>query len=350
MKIELDIDSTALGDSGCIRKLFMTVAGSVVENRVVGGFKELPSASIIYGVAVHKFIDTMYKTGGHYPTARKDAELAFNVPKRAPSANQGHLGDPTHMITTCYNLWTNKIEEEYDFGVIKVPIKCYHCKGTGTVQGGNNDGKQCDKCGGCGIVKGPATEITFKLPFYEDDVVKINLCGTIDRVGQYKGGCFAIRDWKTSSQFKQDKYLSSYEMNRQLRIYTLACKMMAAKEPDSILGRIGATRMGANIDAIFIKPKANDNQYGSTEVFTYDDNDLLEVKAMIFDQCRQLSIAARVGKWNEIPRTGLINGTCDGKWGKCKFWNVCKNPHNVGEMLLARDFKRKLYNPLAFNE
>lgn len=344
-KIEINIDATSLGSASCIRKFFWTTIGSITDNQIDGGFRSLFGAAAMYGVAVHKFVDTMFKTGGYGFAANKDMLEAFHNPKLPAGERQQYLEDEKHLQTTAWNLWNDKITEESSYEVLSIPTKCYWCHGAG-----------CEKCKMEGIKEGPASELTFRIKFYEDPFLRIFLCGTIDNLGKFNNGCYAIRDFKTTSSHKQDEFISNFEMSRQLRIYVLATKLMSRLEPDSILGRVGATNVGAFIDAIFIKPKANDNEYKRSNVFQYSQEEMTEFESQLQDFCEYLA-AVVVDKLSfngdlfyGLPKQGLLNGSCIAGWGKCHFWNVCKNPENIGKLLLERDFKRRQYNPLNFNE
>jgi hypothetical protein len=314
--IDINIDSTALGSASCILRLKRTIIGEIIDGSIdpLGAYKSIPSASIIYGVAVHKFTDVMFKTGD-FPLAREAARKAFSVTKFPPGKNQQHLGDERHLITTCYNLWTEYIEKESTYDIVQLPT-------------------------------GPATELTFRVLFYEDAFVRIWLCGTIDSIGKFKNGCFAIRDWKTTSMWDKDKYIKQYRLSRQLRIYTLACKLEAAKNPDSTLGRIGSTNMGAFIDAIFVRSKANENEYVRSDVYQYSEDDLGKFSNTLKQLCGKLSWHVQCNDW---PKEGILNGTCEGKY-ECPFWNVCSVNDSVGSVLLARDFKRKNFDPLKYQD
>ena len=306
-KLEIKIDSTVLGRSGCILNLH----NSCVEGYVVRAL----GASMVYGIAVHKFVDVMYQTGGMYPIAIKAAlELFERLPKTLEFKSEW-LCDPLHMRTTCHRLWTTYIEEEKNFEVLFLGNK-------------------------------PATEQTFNFIYYEDDDLIVRLCGTIDSIGQFKGGCFAIRDWKTTSFWDKKKYMKQYELSRQLRIYTLACKLMTQREPESTLGKIGATKMGAFIDAVLLKKEANEVEFVRSDVHQYSDEELSAFQLTLDDQCRKLSVAIKTGY---IPKEGIVNGSCITPYGLCDFWNVCKSSKNVGEVLLARDFKKREFNPLEYN-
>jgi hypothetical protein len=349
-KLEINFDSTSMGAASCTKNFFLTTIGSIENNKIVGGYKSLTGAAAMYGVAVHKFVDTMYKTNGYGHAANKDMLAVFNLPKDAPPKGKDYLVDEKHLQTTAWNLWNDRIVTESVFDVLQIPIECYWCGG----KGGKTDRVDmlsiqtpCDKCNGTGMRSGPATEITFKIPVYEDEFCMMNLCGTIDTVGQFRNGCFAIRDWKTTSSFQTESFMTNFELSRQLRFYTLACKLMTKNNPESILGRVGATNMGAFIDAIFLNKKANDNEYVRSDVFTYSDDHMGTFHSMLMAFCEKFS---KNVKENNTQPEGIINGACTAGYPRCRFWNICKSNPTVAGVLLSRDFTRKLYNPLSFNE
>lgn len=341
-QLELSIDSTALGSSGCILNFSRTIIGEVTEPEV-GAYKSLPNAAMIYGVAVHKFIDVCYKTDGHFPSARKEATAIFNLPKTIDK-KKGWIQDERHMLTTCYNLWTMNVLEEPSFEVLAITQKCWWCKG---ILKSLDNSEVCSHCKGTGLMEGPATELTFHIPIFEDEVIKVYLDGTIDRVGKFKGGCFAILDWKTTSSWNPVEYLSTYELSRQLRIYTLACKLTTRNNPESTLGKIGATKMGAAIDGVFLKANANDNEYCRGSVFQFPDHEMEAFRKTIIQYCEKVAFHV---EHNYFPKEGILNGSCDGKWGKCRFWNVCKTHDPISSILLKRDFTRLKFDPLNYND
>jgi len=306
MKQIINLSSTALGKSGCILNLYRTV---------VAGYKEVAQSSrIVYGEAVHKYIDTMYKTNGDFLEARKRAVAEFNKPK-IDDRKSMHMSDERHMLTTCLTLWTGWIADDSTFELLMIGDK-------------------------------PATEVTFSIPFYEDAIIQVNLCGTIDSIGKIKNGCYCIRDWKTTSAWDNVGYFKQYELSRQLRNYVLATRLMARIAPESTLGKLGATQLGCVIDAVFLKPDANGTLIKRSEVYMFKDSDLLEFEEGLKDTCSRLSAHIQL---NHFPRQGIINGSCEGKWGKCSFWNVCKSDTSVAEVLLKRDFKQTTFNPLDYN-
>ena len=318
-KTIINIDSTSLGKSSCILNFYRTVVGSInpETNQSEGGYREKAmNPSMVYGIGLHKFIDVMYKTKGHIPTARTEANKLFNEIPKYNDEKKLWLSDIKHFQVTCYNVWTEYVETDSEFQVIEM------------------DGQA-------------ATEKTFAIKYWEDDYTIIYLCGTIDTIGKIAGGCYCIRDWKSTSAWDNVGYFKQYELSRQLRIYTLALKLMAEREPESVLGKIGAQQTGACIDAVFLKSSPAETVYKRSEIYVYKQKDLDAFRATLDETCLKLSGAVRTGY---IPKEGIINGSCDGKWGKCSFWNCCAKDDNIAEILLDRDFKRVLYNPLAFNE
>ena len=316
-QLEINIDSSVLAASGCIKHLILRTIGTIDEQGVPsGGYKEHQTGiKLAYGICVHKFIDVMYKTGGNYPEAAKACLDMFHSLNIIHDKRSTHLSDTKHLLTTCYGVWAF-VEDDKEFDVMMLGDK-------------------------------PATEITFSLPYYENEFVKINLCGTIDRIGKIRGGCYCIRDWKTTSSWDNNGYFKSYELSKQLRIYTLACKLMARLHPESVLGQIGTTNMGAMIDGIFIKPLANSNVIKSSIVFQYKDSDLDAFEKTLKAKCNEISDAVRD---NYFPKQGILNGSCEQRYGKCQFWNVCAADSSVEKILLGRDFVKHTFNPLKYNE
>lgn len=316
-KLEINLSASALSHAGCVLNFFRTVVGTVSPEtgQSEGGYKELAMASrMVYGVAGHKFIDTCYQTGGNIPEAVKAAKIAFALPKFDDKRCM-HLSDERHMITVSMMLWTGFCQDDSSYELLMFNDK-------------------------------PASEQTFKIKFYEDDIAIYYLCGTLDKLGQFKGGCFAIGDWKFTSSWDRKKYFKQYELSRPLRVYALACKLMSQIEPNSTLGKIGATRVGAFIDAIFLKPSANDMEVERSVVHQFEDKELKDFQEGITNYCKKIS---RHIKENYFPKEGIVRNGCDGKWGLCSFWNVCKSSDNVAAVLLARDFKRVMFTPEDYN-
>lgn len=341
-KIVLRINASSLKLSRCMLAWHRTV---------VQGYREpMFGAAMIYGSAIHKFIDTMFKTDGRMDLARDAALKTFNVPK-IDNRRSRHLSDATHMITSCLLLWEDYIQKDQEFSVVKLNTKCWWCGGEGwLVFNSTPDSRDiCSHCKGSKTLLQPATEVTFSIPYYEDAKIVVFLEGTVDRIGKIKNGCYAIGDYKTTSTADSEVFLEPYEMSSQLRFYVLSLKLMAKLYPDSILGQIGATRVGAFVDGVFIRPKCSENSYARSAVFQFPEDDMAEYQVQLYSAINRL-INAVLGSTYQC-REGILNGSCEQKYHKCAFWNVCKASNKqIAEVLLKRDFVQKEYQPLHHND
>lgn len=314
-QIELNLSSSALRHSGCIKALDLVVHH---------GYKEKTmSSKMRYGVGVHKFIQIMYLTGGHIPTAREEAVKTFISIPEEPDRKAPHLSDANHMHSVALWTWEMMVKTEPDFEILQLT---------------DTDGSSK-----------PAVEVNYSLPFFEDKNVRINWCGTLDRIGKLQNGIWLLPDWKSTSSWNQKEYFIQYEMAKAPRGYILALHMMAERYPDSILGQIGKQTLGVRFDAIFIKPAINEVQFARSDVYKFmpDDERIREFRVMLEDKCREISLAVQTGYF---PRQGVLNGSCEHKYGRCLFWNSCKLGGPAEQFMLKRDFEQKVFNPLSYND
>src|SRR5271169_4919163 len=113
-QIEINLDSTALGSSACILNLIKTLIGELPDDSspepIVGAYREKAmNIELLYGICVHAFIDTMFKTSGHYPTAQKKAKELFTTIPHNPNPKKLWMSDHKHLWITCQQTWTDYI-------------------------------------------------------------------------------------------------------------------------------------------------------------------------------------------------------------------------------------------------
>jgi hypothetical protein len=350
-KIVIRVNASSLKESTCITRW---------TNTIIHGYHGCASsAAAVYGTALHKYIDTMFKTDGDMRRARDRMLETFRLPKVPAGKNSQHLEDERHLIPTAFNVWDDLVMKDTNYEVMKITSKCWWCGGVGrgdgtaeslSVELGNQILPPCEHCNGTGMKEQPATEVTFSIKFYEDAFCVIYLEGTADTLGKIKGGCYAIRDFKTTSQYKKDEYLRDYEMSPQLKFYTLAWRLMAEQFPDSLLGQTGATNTGVFIDGIFLKARIVDIEYQRSAVFIFTEDQIASFKRMLLSLCGRLSAAAVAIKTElALEPEGLLNGSCKGEWGKCQYWNACMAGSNY-QRVLDSTFKKKEYNPLKHQD
>jgi hypothetical protein len=304
--ITLHLSSTALGSLPCKLKLWRQVHLGLREKRM--------AARAVYGIAVHKFIDKMYKTANP-ALAVTEAKKAFALPK-IDDAKSPHFSDEGHMITTCFNLWTGFIQTDGAFEVLQLN----------------------------GVA---LTEQTFSFKIYEDDFLTVYFEGTLDKLGKFKGGVYAIGDWKTTSSWDPVNYFIQYELSRQLRSYRFATILESRIGTDSPLGMIGASKCGVFVDAIFLKPERNEMTVKRSSIIVYTDEQMRVFEVMLLSACKELSES--VQRNDHLLPEGTLNGACEGKWGKCAYWNLCKTPPEVSKILQERDFDIVPWNPQDYN-
>jgi hypothetical protein len=262
----------------------------------------------------------MYKTND-MKAARNEAHKLFDVQKK-DDQKKPFLSDFKHLVATCFDYWNEYILKDPTFDVLRLADNT------------------------------PATEATFRFKYRQYGTVTFWLCGTIDKIGKFHNGCYAVGDYKTTNAWDNKGYFKSYELSVQLRFYVYAIKWMFRHYPESILGRIGATTVGTFIDAVFLKDKLVEQKYVRSEVFRYSDAHMDEFKGMLdmsLDRLGQNIMDVEAGKLSRPPMEGIISGFCEQKYGKCQFWNVC-NAGTNGDLLLQRDFDVKEFNPLKYNE
>ena len=351
-KLNINLDATALGHSSCIRDLYWTVVGDLDDNgQSAGGYKEKETGpELTYGVAVHKFIDVAYKTKGNLTLARLKALELFNNDTVRDHPKKPWLRDQRHLSTVCTNLWTEYVMEEQAFDLLELVLPCWCCRGSGL----SNTQEVCTICKGEKQFLQPATEVTFSIKYYEDEYIIVNLCGTIDKIGKFRNGCYAIGDWKTSGTWDNEGYFQQYELSRQLRMYSLAIRLMGAMHPNSVLGQLGQTNLGCFIDAVFLNKDPNATKFIRSEVYTIKAPDLDAFQLTLDDKIRDISRAVKTGY---LPKEGILNGSCI-KWQnvseknfvKCAFWDCCRTNDQVATALLKRNFRQVNFNPLNYNE
>lgn len=307
-KLTININASSLRDSSCLLNWYRTIVDGYTEPRF--------NCKIVYGIALHKFLQLMYQTGD-IAKAKDEALKVFRQPKVQLETEPDWYLNEQHFMWACFDTWTNYAATDGEFQLFTNP------KGE------------------------PAVEQTFSILFYEDDTIRVNLCGTIDKIGRIKGGVNCIGDWKSTGTppYKQKEYLADFDMRSQLRFYILGLKLMNRHFPDSQLGTIGAGRLGAFIDAIFLTEKPADIKVKRSSMFLFTDDDIDAFEKSLMKRIVQLSHAIADG--SVALREGIVLNTCEKKYYKCSFFTVCRtgNP-KLEEMLLKRNFVQREYDPL----
>ncbi len=311
------LDASSLKTLACSLKFYRTV---------VQGYRHgASSIDMTYGTAFHMFISDMNTNGGNFAPAISKAVRYFEDTPSIAKKSKGWMTSQ-HLTKTCIDYWEN-----YNGAGKKDVWKTVEVEGQ------------------------HMSELKFAtLPYYSDDTCDIILSGTIDDICKQDGGCYAIRDYKTTSSWDVDSYLSDYRLSNQLIFYVFVLYWYAKQYPDSIYAKIIAQgRVAAFIDGIFLKSGATVSVSGSTqfrrsEMFFFSEKDLLAFKALIDN----IAIPRIVAMLKSPPlKEGILNGFCTSQvYGRCGFFGACSSPDDIAaEHILRNEFIQKDYNPLKFN-
>jgi len=314
-KLIILLDASALKHLACPLKFYRTL--------LMGYRKQVNSVDIVYGQAFHLFVQTMVNTNGSYPEAIKKAVDLFNNTPYTEKATKKWM-TPHHLTKTCMDYWE-------------------HYNGT------RKDEWQTLRVEGKAL-----TELKFAtLPYYEDERVSIILAGTIDDICKREGGCYAIRDYKTTSSWNADEYLRDYILSPQLIFYVFVLYWYAKTYPDSIYSQITREgRVAAFIDGIFLKSGATSatsaqTKFQRSEMFFFTDRDLKYFGEML-DNVVVPKILAMLDR--EPYPEGRLNGACNIVYGHCDYFNACAAPdRQATEAIIRNEFITKPYNPLQFD-
>jgi hypothetical protein len=257
----------------------------------------------------------MYETNGDFEQAVKAAQLLFRKPCIIRK-KKGHLTE-NHLIKTCLDFW-EQFGKKDDFEIL-------------------HDTK----------TNKPLVEIKFELLIYSTEDYEVYLCGTIDKVGKFKNGAYAIGDYKVTSSWDVAGYLRPYRLSTQLKVYHWALTELGLRNPDSAIAAITKYPIGVFIDGVFAKT-GKDTEFHRSEVFMFKPDERDEMSGFILKMAGQLVMMSKAGC---AERTGLINGSCHTGYGPCKFFDICAAPDNIARQHIIRNnYVTKTYNPLNFNE
>lgn len=188
------------------------------------------------------------------------------------------------------------------------------------------------------VTRRPLVEQKFCLPFYLDDVLEVNLSGTIDFVG-YNFDQLIIMDHKTTSATWAKGYLDDYELSPQLMMYAFIFRQLFPSLVDDYFG------IGTMINGVFLR-KAGNNVFQRSDVFNFTTE---QVDAFV----RQLTdtvhgIAAAFHEWLETGQPFSQNFTqCTAHFG-CPYRKLCKAGAVDRAQIIEQQYVLRTYDPRTF--
>lgn len=295
----------------------------------------------LYGTSFHKFSSRMYESGGDFAQAVLAAKQVINKPCVIRDKKE-HLTEQ-HLLKTCFDFWQKFETNNNNFHLLINPKAiCWKCNGTSTEE------TFCDVCKSTHHIESPMVEQSFEITVRETDDYVIKACGTIDKIGKFTNGCYAIGDIKTTSSWDIKKFLAKWKLNPQLKFYIWAIHRMHQDNPNSILSEMCKTKIGAFIDGVFLKSKT-ETLFERSEVYIYSDTERELFSRMLEKKIDQLEALIQDYLNNRfIYPTGIMNESCN-KLFPCSFYNYCAAPDDIAaQHVLTNNFRQRVYDPLNF--
>ena len=305
-KIIIKLNASACKKSACARILYFDVIEGLKA-------KEQTSISMHYGTACHKFAE-LYVQTKDFTTSIMQTHSLFR--KKAVDDDKKEWLNINHLTLSCAALQAH-IDADTNFEYAINPI----------------DNK-------------PLTEVRFAIPYISTEYVDVLLCGTVDKIGQFKRGAYCIGDYKTTSTYKVDDYFTQYQLDCQMMFYRYCMEWYAKNTSDNILAEVGSHRLGCFIDGVFLG-KTKDTEVRRSPIMFHSDEDMNEFEALLQAACYDLILWAQTKHW---PRKeGMFNGACNHLYGKCKYYGICASPDKVAaQHVINNHFNIVSYDPLSY--
>jgi hypothetical protein len=197
----------------------------------------------------------------------------------------------------------------------------------------------------------PIVEFRFHIPFYVSEHYEVLLVGTIDKIVRHQSApLLAVGDYKTTSMWDIPEFFRAYELSCQLMFYSLALKkLIELAPPDSQLASFRGKDTYSFIDGIFLKGADKPVEFKRSEMFPMNDGVLLNFEVMLKQFVK--NFVDRLEARHDMMQTGIINGSCETKFGKCFLFNYCAcNNSKMKEAIKEKEIIEKKYNPAEFGE
>lgn len=173
--------------------------------------------------------------------------------------------------------------------------------------------------------QGPMVERTFEIPLYDDEILHIDIFGTIDLVlKNEQTGTILITDHKTSSIMGNDFY-ARLKPNHQYTIYLMGAQRALGLNTDSFM-----------VNGLQVKERPKTSRGGPPtlirQITTRDENDMLELTHTLIQYVAQYLGNRQVGFW---PLGPVMSCTA---YGACQYQEVCSSPKQIRENIIKARF------------
>jgi len=320
MKTIYRLDASAIkAAAGCMRKLYWLVVKGYSGRGIYN--------DVAYGSAFHIFKDTLKKT----LDPNKACDEAYKYLKQAIKSDYFRIRpkkefmDLAHLAETCQAY----IER---FGVM-------HEKDTfqSLVDSDNT-----------AII----VERKFQIPLLETDNYIIFLCGTIDDIGKFSNGIYAIADEKVTSYWDKEKFFRPFKLSTQLITYAWALRWHIRTFIDKPLFKeLADKNITACINGVFVA-RDKPTEFIRSQTVVIDDSLMDEYEAGLNNIVDDLTFYLDSDNKFIPSREGIMNDACYGKFNEpCQFAEACYSPDEETAIAICeRIFDKTIYNPLEHRD
>ena len=284
----LRIDASSLKDSDCPRNFHLS--------NVLGYTEQTPSHKTEYGSALHLAAASLYRGDTPEVCLNKAIEY-FMASPCDPGTDYRSAG---HLMETTKDYLAYYAPKNETFKPLRLSAE--HV----------------------------AVELPFKIPFMSFPEVDVILCGVMDAIGHW-GNTFCFKDIKTTG-LSPNYFFDKWHTDIQMVLYSWTLKQLSMSEgyPPAL------------IDAVFLsktKPALFQRQ-----LIDLQPDRVEETMDWVRERVTELVARYVNGNWKK-------NFTrCETKYGQCKFYNICKAPEVLGQNILDRHFKIRVYDPTTFGQ
>ncbi len=300
MKPKLQIDASLLKEFSCQRRVYI--------KSILGKSVPLPNINLVIGSAFHLFASEYVNTGEVAP-ALVEATQFFNG-KSCTIGPDKQWMNGAYLMAMCTGF--------IDFYASTPKQEVLTMNG--------------QKC----------LEKRFLYPYREYETVDMFLSGTIDMITiNHDLKIIWIKDYKTTSLWDQSKFFKGFDMSIQLRFYRLLFRALldrAGLFPDyEIRSRVVGVFIANNKAPIFKE---------SSDIL-FRQQDLDDVKIGIEEKANVLAgLHKRYVEGKGLPYPeGIVNDTCERKFGLCDFYRACSKSNPIDELNIS--YVDSTYDPMT---
>jgi hypothetical protein len=257
------------------------------------GWRQKDKAQALnFGSFWHRLLETHYKTGGN----------------------------PSSVLDT-YIKWQGEVPDNGDYRTAPRALACYEqYRKTYNIK---NDVRET-----VGWPEAPMVEISTAI---SSPVLLHEYAGKLDRIVSV-GGLGYVEDHKTTSRL--DKYFfKQFENSNQMLGYVWMARQLVTD--------IKVVGVRINLAHILTNKTSFDRQ-----IITFSDSRIAEWEDNTNRWLRRLE---RSIEEEDFPAHYGDNG-CNGKYGRCEFFDVCSTPLRIRDSVLQQDFHLDPWDPLAYEE